>query len=86
MADLIPDDVVQDLQAEAARAHRKHGSMSLLGDDLRPLGRIGALIEEVGEVAKELTYDGQTEGGLEKELIQTANVALSWVTWLRRNR
>lgn len=74
------------VQAEAIRAHLKHGDNSLLNPGM-PWGlKLAALMEEVGEVAHELTYDqavgparGPDRDRLVKELLQVASVALSWV-------
>lgn len=72
------------IQAEATRAHLKHGDRSMLGPHYTSGDRLAILMEEVGEVAHELTYDqGGLEGGrrdeLVKELIQVAAMAASWV-------
>lgn len=67
-------DFIDDARLEA---HRKHGSNSLEslpGDDPKWLP---VLVEEVGEVARALTYDGNKEE-LRKELIQVAAVASAW--------
>jgi len=77
------------IQAEAARAHLKHGEHSMLGTHYSSGDRLAILVEEVGEVAHELTYDqggpGVGEGRrdeLVKELIQVAAMAASWVEYL----
>lgn len=73
------------VSAEAIRAHLKHKEHggSLLDPGLSTEKRLAALMEEVGEVARALTYDGdQGKDHLVKELIQTANVALTWVEFL----
>lgn len=90
----IPKLVLSDLtlsaiQAEATRAHLKHGEHSMLGPHYSSGDRLAILVEEVGEVAHELTYD---QGGpavgegrrdeLVKELIQVAAMAASWVEYL----
>jgi hypothetical protein len=82
------------VQAEAVRAHLKHGPMSLLNPEMPWSYKLAALMEEVGEVARELTYDGggylngprplgpsdaERRDCLVKELIQVASVALTWV-------
>lgn len=82
---LLPPGVIRAVQDEAYRAHIKHGDHSLLGDGLTPCERLAVLVEEVGEVAKTLTYD-QDPQGLADELVQVASVALSWYTWLIRQR
>ena len=77
------------IQAEATRAHLKHGDYSMRGPHYSSGDRLAILVEEVGEVAHELTYD---QGGpavgegrrdeLVKELIQVAAMAASWVEFL----
>jgi hypothetical protein len=71
------------IQAEATRAHLKHGEHSMLSpkpDDRR----YAILAEEAGEVAKELNdaaIGGRPadRGKLVRELIQVAAMAASWV-------
>jgi hypothetical protein len=68
------------VQAEALRAHLKHGHRSLLNPHMPDLFKLAALVEECGEVGRALTYDGDDgRDHLVKELIQVASVALSWV-------
>lgn len=71
------------VQAEALRAHLKHGAKSVLNPDMPVIEKLAALVEEVGEVARVLTYDHATQVGsqdeLVKELNQVASVALSWI-------
>lgn len=97
----VPPQLVASIRAfieEYHRAKAKHGEMTMdgtmSGDAIRDDAlRLAALVEEVGEVAHELTYDqalmdeaGLVEGGqlgrLQKELIQVANVALTWHSYL----
>jgi hypothetical protein len=68
------------IQAEATRAHLRHGEHSMLGDAHNDFGRLAILVEEVGEVAHELTYDQPDDRTkLVIELIQVAAMAASWV-------
>lgn len=68
------------VQAEAMRAHLKHGDRSLLNPDMDQMLKLAALMEEVGEVAHEMTYDVVPERDrLVRELLQVASVAPSWV-------
>jgi hypothetical protein len=68
------------VQAEALRAHLKHGDNSLLSPSATTERKLAALVEEVGEVGRALTYDNLADRDhLVKELIQVASVALSWV-------
>lgn len=83
---VLSDLTLAAIQAEATGAHAKHGPYSMLGERYSPGDRLAILVEEVGEVAHELTYD---QGGpgvgrydpdrLIKELIQVAAMAASWV-------
>lgn len=66
------------IQAEAFRAHCRHTEHSVLSKDMPNSERLAILVEEVGEVAHALTYDGD-KTNLEIELIQVAAVAASWV-------
>jgi hypothetical protein len=79
------------IQQEASRAHIKHGEHSMLGPAYSSGERLAILVEEVGEVAHELTYDqggpGVGEGRrdeLIKELIQVAAMAASWIEVLQK--
>ena len=77
------------IQAEATRAHLRHGDYSMLSPHYSASDRLAILMEEVGEVAHALTY-GQGGPGvgrydkdkLEKELIQVAAVAATWIEQL----
>jgi len=83
---------LQALDAEAVRAHLKHvqpehGGGSIFDPELPVLTKLSALGEEFGEVCRLLTYDGgrvyklddrERRQELMKELLQTANVALTW--------
>jgi hypothetical protein len=60
------------------KAHAKHGANSIESipaDDPRWLA---ILVEEIGEVANALTYDGPKEG-LRAELIDVMAVASAWL-------
>ncbi|MFL6074332.1 MAG: hypothetical protein ACJ73S_13130 [Mycobacteriales bacterium] len=75
------------IQAEATRAHLRHGTHSLLNPDMSDGERLAILTEEIGEVAHALTYDSGTDDTgieLQIELIQVAAVAASWVEALTR--
>jgi hypothetical protein len=72
------------IQAEATRAHLKHGDNSMLGPNATDDRRLAILTEEVGEVARELNdaaIDGRPvdRDKLVKELIQTGAMCASWV-------
>lgn len=84
---ILSDNTLTAIQAEATRAHLKHGTHSMIGTKYTNTDRLAILMEEVGEVAHELTYDqgGTGEGQhdeLVKELIQVAAMAASWIEYL----
>jgi hypothetical protein len=89
---VIPRLVLSDLtlsaiQAEATRAHLKHGDHSMLGACYTSGDRLAILMEEVGEVAHELTYDQSGDRDkLVKELTQVAAMAATWVEFLEGQR
>lgn len=68
------------VQAESLRARLKHGpAMTCDNPHLPTVLKLAALVEEVGEVANALTYDGLDRDNLVKELIQVASVACMWI-------
>lgn len=82
--------ILSDVMDEYNRAKVKHGDNTLDGTASNDLFRLAALVEEVGEVAHELTYDSHDDDdeeiervkALKLELIQCANVALTWASTL----
>lgn len=79
---VVSELTLSALQAEAIRAHLKHvhHGGSILDPAMTRERKLAALMEEVGEVARCLTYDGdQGQDHFEKELLQVANVALTWL-------
>lgn len=65
--------------AEVVRSWEKHGEHSMVNPDLPRDERLAILVEEVGEVATAMNYDGSNKGGdIYSELIQVAAMALSW--------
>lgn len=83
-----------DVAEEYMKAKRKHGEFTLDGkmaggsmfSATNDLFRLAALMEEVGEVAQLFTYDKIriSKVNLRKELIQVANIALTWASILRQ--
>jgi hypothetical protein len=71
---------------EYLRAKAKHGDMTLDGPTATDVHRLAALIEEVGEVGRAMTYDQDHAGPLADELVQVANVAITWASYLRSQR
>jgi NTP pyrophosphatase (non-canonical NTP hydrolase) len=89
MSGTIPRLVLSELtlsaiQAEATRAAIKHPDNWMGGKNTHnDHERLAILMEEVGEVAHELTYDQPGDRDeLVKELIQVAAMAASWVEFL----
>lgn len=81
MSDLILSELtIKAVQAEALRAHLRHGPRSMLRPKPNTL-RLSILTEEVGEVARELNdaESSVNKDKLETELIQVAAMALTWV-------
>lgn len=80
---LLKSGVIGDVIREYKSAKDKHGEMTLDGKDIDDLKRFTALMEEVGEVAETYSYDAKRPANhLRKELIQVANVALTWASIL----
>ncbi|GAB3889042.1 hypothetical protein [Terrabacter terrigena] len=79
---LFPD-IWTEVHAERERAHAKHGNKSMESAPWTAERRLRILLEEVGEVAKELN-DAEVEersvdaGRLRRELIQVAAMAGAW--------
>lgn len=77
---LHAEEILYEVNAARAKAHTKHGENSIesiIGDDPRWLS---ILVEEVGEVSHELTYDA--EGDLRSELIDVLSVVFAWINSL----
>jgi hypothetical protein len=88
MAGKIPVEVISDLtlqaiRAEAMRAHYLHGTSSMFFST--DPHRLSILAEEFGEVAKEINEarlrasPREYRDRIEKELIQVAAMAASWI-------
>lgn len=67
------------MRAEYDRARAKHGDCTLDGDGLTDTQRYCALLEEVGEIARALTYDRDHAGNLSEEIVQCGGLALAWL-------
>lgn len=80
---LLDSGVIGLLIAEYDHAKAKHGENTLDGANSNDMLRLAALVEEVGETARELTYDqagspAERATRLKSELIDVANVACTW--------
>lgn len=89
-AQVLSRETMDAIQNEAVRAHLKHQEFSMLSPRYSAGDRLAILVEEVGEVAHELTYDGGGPGvgegrieELKKELIQVSAMSASWYEYLR---
>lgn len=73
--------LMADTVTEMRRAYEKHGPQSMLstGRDRSPGEKLAILVEEVGEVARAMTYDNGSAQNLREELQQVAAMALSWL-------
>jgi len=68
-----------EVMREISRAVEKHGyGRTPLSTDMGDASKLIILVEEVGEVARALTYDNADFEGLKSELIQVATMALAW--------
>ena len=72
-------DPLQDIMCERARQDEKWGKQNH-----QDLYWLGILVEEVGEVAKEL-IEGRPHKA-RNELVQTAAVCLAWLECIERRR
>lgn len=80
-------DTLSDVDQEVSRAIEKHGILRTpLNPGMHPREAFIILAEEVGEVARALTYDEGDEDKLYDELVQVAAMASAMATaiWLRR--
>jgi NTP pyrophosphatase (non-canonical NTP hydrolase) len=76
--------VYDDVHKERERAHAKHGAKGHSREAAAWTDRewLPILMEEVGEVAHELTYDTvyvDARLALRKELVQVAAMACAWI-------
>lgn len=78
MTNVLNEPTARAVEAEVLAACAKHGiNNTPLSPKLTREQKLVVLIEEVGEVARALTYD-QSDSGLIKELVQVAAVAAMW--------
>jgi NTP pyrophosphatase (non-canonical NTP hydrolase) len=67
------------LKAAMVHAIAKHGwDQTPLNPCRKDTDNLPILVEEIGEVARAMTYDEGSNDALVKELLQTAAMALSW--------
>lgn len=80
LLDLGISDPWQAMCDEYDRAKAKHGDMTLDSDKPTNEQRFFAVVEEIGEIARALTYDQDHAGELTKEITQLGALALAWLT------
>lgn len=76
-------DIWDEVKHERERAHAKHGDKSMEALAPTDYARLVILVEEVGEVAHALTYDGDL-ANLRAELIQVSAMAGAWADAIPR--
>lgn len=80
-----------EIHRERIRAHIKHGAKGNSREDApwTDVEWLPILMEELGEVAHELTYDADNEAALKdrlrKELVQVAAMAVAWIESIDSN-
>lgn len=81
----LSSEILDAVRIESKRAHEKHvdNGGSIFDPNMPTAQKLAALVEEAGEVARAMTYDGDkgTEHLIE-ELVQLGNVALTWADCL----
>jgi hypothetical protein len=82
MANLDIANPKEAVREEYDLACLKHAGMTLDADAPTDEQRVAALVEELGEVARCLTYDQDHAGNLVEELTQLAALAAAWATRL----
>ena len=73
------EDPAEAMRHEYDLACIKHPGMTLDGDAPTDKQRAAALVEELGEVARALTYDRDHAGELTTELAQLGGLAAAWL-------
>lgn len=78
-ADTFEPITISALHATMLHAIAKHGwHQTPLNPARSDVDNLPILVEEIGEVARAMTYDEGNRDALVKELLQTAAMALSW--------
>lgn len=70
--------IAREVYVAREAAHAKHGQNSIEAINNHDPRWLSILVEEVGEVSHELTYDAT--GSLRSELIDVITVAMAWVS------
>jgi len=77
--------VMREVIHARIKAHEKHGENSIECQPADSARWLPILVEEVGEIANALTYDGPLDH-LREELIDTIAVASAWITAIDAER
>lgn len=78
MKQQIDAEIHDAIDAEFARAYAKHSGKTPRSWSVGDATSLIVLVEEVGEVARALTYDEGDQEQLVAELIQVAAMAAAW--------
>jgi NTP pyrophosphatase (non-canonical NTP hydrolase) len=85
--------IYDQIDRERQRAHAKHGASSIEGRPPADSGRLAILVEEVGEVARNLNDRRHADTTVElldfdallrAELVQVAAMAVGWIAAIDR--
>lgn len=74
----LDSDTFAAIQDEFGMAYRKHGGKTPRSHSVGDAQSLVILVEEVGEVARAMTYDEGDVDQLYAELIQVAAMAAAW--------
>jgi hypothetical protein len=78
-ADYLVQEAFHDVRSEIRKAVAKHGlAQTPLNPQMNDAEKLIILVEEIGEVARALTYDEGSTDELLSELTQVAAMALAW--------
>jgi NTP pyrophosphatase (non-canonical NTP hydrolase) len=75
--------IYREVQHARLKAHEKHGENSIEVEPASSPRWLAILVEEVGEIANALTYDGP-KGNLRAELVDVLAVGSAWVAAIDR--
>lgn len=76
---LVLEEMFNAITEEVERAVNKHGSARTpLNIRMTREKKLTILVEEMGEVAHDITYDAEDIENLKKELVQVAAMAICW--------
>jgi len=76
--------VYREVEHARLKAHTKHGDNSIEVEPADSPRWLAVLVEEVGEIANALTYDGPRDN-VRAELIDVLAVATAWVAAIDRD-